>query len=232
MSEGACRDIYDFDRLPESLPVFPLSRVLLLPGILLPLNIFEPRYLAMVDRAMENGRLIGMVQPRPAKTQTDQPCPIYPVGCAGRIVAYEETDDGRYLITLKGIARFAVAEELPLDPGGFRRVQADWQPYRADLAPAADNGVCRQALLDMLRPYLAKMDMDCDQWDSMREVSCDRLVSTLAMICPFTAEEKQMLLEAPDLAARMKILHAFLETALTDSNGAGTDAAPAPHRCH
>lgn len=227
MTDSACRDLYDFDRLPQDLPVFPLSRVILMPGISLPLNIFEPRYLAMVDRAMQGDRLIGMVQPRPDGGG------LYHTGGAGRITAYEETDDGRYLIALKGICRFDILEELPQDAGGFRLVRAGWQAYRADVAATAANDVCRDGLLDMLRPYLAKMDMNCEQWDHMRQVPCDRLVSTLAMICPFGVEEKQMLLEAATLEDRMKILRVFLESALMDTPAGGRDDQPlSPHRCH
>lgn len=229
MSGDQGQELFPFDRLPPVLPVFPLSRVVLLPGISLPLNIFEPRYLAMVDRAMQGDKLIGMIQPR--LDATAKPCALYTTGCAGRIVSYEETDDGRYLIALKGICRFDIAAEEPQDKGGFRLVRADWQKYRDDLRVPDDSHVCRQALLDMLRPYLSKMDMTCDQWDSMQQVSCDKLVSTLTMICPFTAEEKQMLLEAATLKDRMTALRAFLESALMDG-ACGPQDCDMPHRCH
>lgn len=228
MSESQCHDLYDFNRLPDTLPVFPLPRVVLFPGISLPLNIFEPRYLAMVDRAMQGDRLIGMIQPRPLGENGD----LCKTGGAGRITSYEETDDGRYLITLKGICRFDVASELPPDAGGFRLVRPDWRAYRHDVSATGENGVCREALLEMLRPYLAKMDMNCEQWDNMRQVPCDRLVSTLSMICPFGVEEKQMLLEAASLDDRMKILRAFLETALMETPVGGRDDQAMPHRCH
>lgn len=202
----------DIATLPDSLPVFPLSGVVLLRGVALPLNIFEPRYLAMIDHALRHDRLIGLIQPRVSDGGA-----LFTTGGAGRITAYEETDDGRYLIALTGLCRFDVAQELPMADGGFRLIRPDWQRWSDDLASPHDSALCREQLLESLKPYLAKMDMSCDQWDAMRSVPCDKLVSTLAMICPFTPEEKQMLLEAPTLAERMKALRAFLENALTDT---------------
>jgi Lon protease-like protein len=201
--------------LPELLPVFPLPEAVLFPQVTLPLNIFEPRYLAMTDYALAHGRLIGMIQPRPHGAG------LFDVGCAGRIVSFKETGDGRYLITLQGVSRFRVEAEAPLHAGGFRLVRPDWASFSGDLAAEDDDGLCRDALIDSLRPYLAKMDMDCDQWQSMREIPCGRLVATLSMICPFTVEEKQMLLEAADVESRMKVLCAFLESALGDGCCAG-----------
>ena len=222
-------DITKISDLPESLPVFPLSRVVLLPGIQLPLNIFEPRYLAMVDHAMKTDRLIGMIQPKSGAHQGD----LFRTGCAGRISAFEETEDGRYLILLRGVCRFDIDSEEPLDAKGFRRVKPLWTPYAQDLIPAEDSDVCREAMLKTLRPYLAKMDMGCDQWESMRHIGCDRLVSTLTMICPFSADEKQMLLEAPTLPDRMKVLRAFLESAvMEDSQMVANDDMGPPSRCH
>lgn len=201
----------DMAVLPGSLPLFPLSGVVLLPGVQLPLNIFEPRYLAMIDHALRHDRLIGMIQPR-----AEGAAALFRTGCAGRLTAYEETDDGRYLITLTGLCRFDVAEELPPSAQGFRLARPDWQPWAHDVSAAGDSAVCREKLLETLGPYLAKMNMSCDQWEAMRSVPCDRLVATLTMICPFTADEKQMLLEAATLPARMKVLSAFLEDALAE----------------
>lgn len=201
----------DITAMPQSLPIFPLSGVVLLPHVQLPLNIFEPRYLAMVDHALRHDRLIGMIQPR-----EDAGAPLYTTGCAGRLTSYQETGDGRYLITLTGICRFNVTQELVTTPQGFRVVAPDWTPWAHDLQPLHDSEVCREKLLESLKPYLAKMNMSCDQWDAMRSVACDKLVSTLTMICPFTSDEKQMLLEAPTLAERMKALRVFLESALAD----------------
>ena len=210
--------------LPESLPVFPLSGVVLLPRVQLPLNIFEPRYLAMVDHALRHDRMIGMVQPRTAEDST-----LFQTGCVGRLTSYQETDDGRYLITLTGMLRFDIAEELVTTAQGFRLVRPDWSRWHHDVAPVEDTGLCREKLLETLGPYLSKMGMSCDQWDAMRSVSCDKLVSTLTMICPFTADEKQMLLEAPTLPERMKVLRVFLEGALADDACCSNDNGG---RCH
>lgn len=203
-----------YDGLPANIPVFPLSRVMLLPGVQLPLNIFEPRYLAMVNHAMKHDRLIGMIQPREVHS-------LFKTGCAGRIAAFEETEDGRYLITLKGICRFDVAEELAPDASGFRMIKADWSPYATDMQPESRSDMCREAIMQTLKCYLSKNDMLCDQWEAMRKISCEKLVSTLAVICPFEIEEKQALLEARSLGDRMKILQALLENNVCDGNKEG-----------
>lgn len=201
-------DIADF---PNSLPIFPLSGVVLLPRVQLPLNIFEPRYLAMVDHILRHDRLIGIIQPREAGSAA-----LFKTGGAGRLTSYQETGDGRYLITLTGICRFDVAQEPVTTAQGFHIAQPDWRPWQHDLQAPEDNDICREKLLESLKPYLEKMKMSCDQWDAMRNVACDKLVSTLTMICPFTVDEKQMLLEAPTLPDRMKVLRVFLENALND----------------
>ncbi|HYD18248.1 MAG TPA: LON peptidase substrate-binding domain-containing protein [Patescibacteria group bacterium] len=200
------------ENLPEELVIFPLPRVILLPRVQLPLNIFEPRYLAMVNHAMSNGRLIGMIQPKPdaADGANDQ---TFTTGCAGRITSFSETEDGRYLITLKGVCRFDVAQELPLAAGGYRRVKATWQQYHHDLACDTTTDICRDTMMTTLRQYLDKMQMFCDKWETIRNIECEKLISTLSVVCPFSTEEKQALLEAPDLPARAKILHALLEIA-------------------
>lgn len=198
-----------YDSLPQEIAIFPLPRVILLPRIQLPLNIFEPRYLAMVNHALSNGRLIGMIQPRPNANEET----VFKTGCAGRIASFSETEDGRYLITLKGVCRFDVAEELPIAAGGFRRVKADWQPYKADFDTDTVTNVCRDTMMTTLRQYLDKMNMFCDKWEAVRNIECEKLISTLSVVCPFDTEEKQALLEAKDLPARAKILHALLEIA-------------------
>jgi len=198
-----------FEDLPQEIPVFPLPRVILLPRIQLPLNIFEPRYLAMVSQAMTNGRLIGMIQPRPDGDGEQ----VFKTGCAGRIASFSETEDGRYLITLKGVCRFDVAQELPLANGGFRRVKADWQPYRGDFEADRVTDVCRDTMMGTLRKYLDKMNMFCDKWETIRDIECEKLISTLSVVCPFETDEKQALLEAKTLPERAKILQALLEIA-------------------
>lgn len=214
----------DTTALPDSLPIFPLSGVVLLPRVQLPLNIFEPRYVAMIDHALRHDRLIGMVQPRDAESKE-----LFKTGCAGRLTSFEESGDSRYLITLTGLIRFDIAEELVTAPQGYRLVRPNWQAWTHDLQQAEDSAVCREKLLETLKPYLAKMNMSCDQWDAMRSVCCDKLVSTLTMICPFTADEKQMLLEAPTLNDRMRALRIFLESALTDDDCCSNDNNG---RCH
>lgn len=204
-----------YENLPQELAIFPLPRVILLPRVQLPLNIFEPRYLAMVDFALSTSRLIGMVQPKQENNGEE----IFATGCAGRIASYAETEDGRYLITLKGVCRFTVEEELPLSNGGFRRVRAGWQGFRADFSDGGAADICRDAMMATLRRYLDKMNMFCDKWETIRDIDCERLVSTLAVVCPFATEEKQALLEAPGLSERARILQALLEAAAKDDCG-------------
>jgi uncharacterized protein len=197
-----------FEALPRVMPIFPLTGVLLLPQGRLPLNIFEPRYLAMVTDVLQYPRLIGMVQPLEGKGDAGEP-PVYPIGCAGRITAFSETDDGRYLITLAGVARFAITAERPLSRG-YRSVEVDWSRFRGDLAAESTASVDRTRLLSVLKPYLERHAIACD-WKAIAEAPEDRLVTTLAMVCPFAPGEKQALLEAPDLAERSRLLITLIE---------------------
>lgn len=194
---------------PGELPLFPLPRVILLPRVDLPLNIFEPRYLALARQALASpARLIGMIQQRPDGGD-------FGAGCAGRITSFTETDDGRYLITLRGVCRFKIASELPADPAGFRRARADWSPYRADLTPEdAPSGLCRDALMQTLRAYFDRHGLMCDKWETIKDVSCEKLVSTLSVVCPLEPEEKQALLEAPSPADRARLLESILKNSL------------------
>lgn len=209
--------------LPQDIPIFPLPRAIVMPGIALPLNIFEPRYIAMVNHALKTHRLIGMIQPKADGS-------LYKTGCAGRIVAFEETTDGRYLITLKGVCRFDIAHERDLDADGFRSVHADWSPYAHDLkGEEGSQSVCRDAMLATLKNYLIKNDMLCEEWDAMQTIDCNKLVSTLAVVCPFGVEDKQAILQAPDLQARMKALKTCLEKDLLHSN---TDQTGGCTSCH
>jgi hypothetical protein len=198
-----------FSELPRTLPIFPLSGVLLLPGGRLPLNVFEPRYLAMTRAALAGQRLIGMVQPRDAEAPGLQP-EVQKVGCAGRIVSFAETDDGRYLITLAGLCRFAIMGELPLEEG-FRRVVPDWSPYGVDLEPATTS-VDRSRLIGALRAFFADQPVRID-WKAIEETADDRLIVSLAMLCPFEAAEKQILLEASSPSDRARVMIALLESA-------------------
>jgi Lon protease-like protein len=210
--------------LPATLPIFPLDGVLLLPHGHLPLHIFEPRYRAMVDAALGERRLIGMIQPR-----EDYPHPmpddarIFDVGCAGRIVSFAETDDGRFLVTLRGVCRFRVHEDLLLDSGGFRRVRPDFLPFLADFEPDEDAAVDRGRLLEAARHYLQVKSISCD-WQAVEAASLPALITSLAMICPFEAGEKQALLECFTLSERGQLLVSLLDMAVleADAPAAGT----------
>src|SRR5262245_5439138 len=166
--------------LPSIIPIFPLTGVLLLPRGRLPLNIFEPRYLAMTRDALAGERLIGMVQPSDRRVAGDNP-PVYPTGCAGRITSFSETDDRRFLITLTGISRFRVREELPLLEG-YRRVVPDWHEFAGDLRTEDEPGFDRDRLLRGLRAYFQHHQMQAD-WDAITAVPGERLVTSIAMIC-------------------------------------------------
>ena len=204
--------------LPQIIPVFPLDGALLLPHAALPLNIFEPRYLNMIDDALAGERIIGMVQTRPGGTRA-HPL-LSDVGCAGRITSFSETGDGRYLITLTGMARFRVGRELA-GVGPYRQVTPDFTPYEADLAPPGDDdGFDRIVFLAALKAYLDHRGLDIE-WDGAREAPGEALVNSLAMALPFDAAEKQALLEAPDLKTRAEILVAITEIELAKKNTEG-----------
>ena len=197
--------------LPALIPVFPLAGVLLLPKTRLPLNIFEPRYLAMVDAAMDTYRLIGMIQPKNPDEEGETKPDLASVGCAGRIVEYAETDDGRYLITLAGIARFRVSGERTAKTP-YREVAADYALFAADMENEAEVAIPRDRLLAALKPYLTEHAMKTD-WKSIEEAPPSSLVNALAMICPFEPKEKQALLEARSVKDRSEALIALLEMA-------------------
>ena len=195
-----------FEALPPSIPIFPLSGALLLPGGQLPLNIFEPRYLNMVADALASDRTIGMVQP----SSEEEAPEVYRTGCAGRIVSFAETDDNRYLITLQGLIRFDLGDELPL-MNGYRRVVPDYARFRADLTEE-EAEIDRDDLMQALRRYFDATGVSGD-WEAIEKAPNERLVTILAMGCPFDPPEKQALLEAADLAERSRIITAMLEMA-------------------
>ncbi len=192
--------------LPQVIPVFPLPCSILLARGQLPLNIFEPRYLNMVDDAMAGDRMIGLIQPvGPAGLRP----PLTRVGCAGRITSFAETSDGRYLITLTGVCRFAVATEMQVRTP-YRQARVDFLPYEADLrAPDPAEDFDREPFLSALAPYLAGRGMDID-WDTARAAPQEALVNSLAMALPFDPPEKQALLEALTLTEREAALTALL----------------------
>src|SRR5580704_6283913 len=197
--------------LPEILPIFPLTGVLLLPRGQLPLNIFEPRYLARTRDAMEGERLIGMVQPSDPPIREANPA-VYPTGCAGRITSFSETEDGRILITLTGVSRFRIKEELPL-LSGYRRVVADWQDFAAD-RDADEAGFDRSRLTQGLRSFFIQRQVEAN-WEAIDKAPGEHLVTSIAMMCPFAPNEKQALLEAPTLGERALLLTALIEMTAT-----------------
>ncbi|HZW15057.1 MAG TPA: LON peptidase substrate-binding domain-containing protein [Brevundimonas sp.] len=193
--------------LPQVIPVFPLPGAILLPRGQLPLNIFEPRYLNMVDDAMAGDRIIGLIQPQAGPQSLPG---LSPVGCAGRITSFAETSDGRYLITLTGCARFRLSAELPTQTP-YRQIRADFAPFEGDLAapPVDDVGLDRETLLDALRAYLETRGLDID-WDTAETAPPEALVNSLSMALPFDPPEKQALLEARSLTDRSAVLTALL----------------------
>ena len=194
--------------LPQVIPVFPLDGALLLPRGALPLNIFEPRYLNMIDDVMAGDRVIGMVQTRNGE-HLQRPL-LAEVGCAGRITSYAETGDGRYLITLTGICRFRVGTELPAHTP-YRQVRADYAVYEDDLKPAAEAAAeDRAALLEALKTYLERRGLDID-WRTAEDAPVESLVNSLSMALPFETAEKQALLEAETPYHRRAALTALLQ---------------------
>jgi len=206
------------DELPSVLPVFPLTGVLLLPRGQLPLNIFEPRYLAMIDDAMKGNRIVGMIQPDPAAGGTAYTPGLFSIGCAGRITQLAETGDGRYLLTLTGIARFRILEEISaLTP--YRQCRIDFSPFAIDFSPrAGEDLVDREGVLKALRDFAKSNNLQID-WKSIDEAPNEALVNALSMMSPFGPKEKQALLEAQDLKGRADVLVAITEIELARGKG-------------
>lgn len=201
--------------LPDIVPVFPLAGALLLPRGNLPLNIFEPRYLAMVDAALASNRLIGMIQPT---TETGTAPPLETVGCVGRITEWAETGDGRYHITLTGISRFRLLEETTQDTP-YRLCRIATHPFRSDFEPRlGEDSVDRAAILDTLRAFTEARAVEVD-WDDINEAPNEALVNALSMMSPYGPREKQALLEAPDLKTRAELLIAITEIDLAGPDG-------------
>jgi Lon protease-like protein len=203
--------------LPGSVPVFPLSGALLLPSGQLPLNIFEPRYVAMVDAAMAGDRLVGMIQPALDASENSANPPLCNVGCIGRITQFSETGDGRYSVVLSGVTRFQPVEELATGTP-YRQVRISTAGF-SDLSEPrnGEEAVDRSALLRTFRDYLKANDLDAD-WDSVSKASNAGLVTALSMMSPWGPPEKQALLESPDHAARARTLIAITEMALAGAN--------------
>jgi uncharacterized protein len=212
--------------LPDMLPVFPLRGAILLPRATLTLNVFEPRYLALVDHALANGRLMGVVQPGPDTGCEESPegksFPLRDVGCAGRITAFTENEDGRVMVSLAGVARFKAGVDVASDTP-FRMCTVDFGPYAIDFVSGhGEDDVDRPRLIATLRSYLEANNLNAD-WDRINSASNERLVNTLAVLSPYGPEEKQALLEAKDLQARAEALVALAEMELaTRDDGSGT----------
>ena len=203
---------------PGVIPLFPLSGALLLPRGQLPLNVFEPRYVAMVDEALREHRIIGMVQPEPESgRQSGQP-PLLRVGCLGRITQFAETGDGRYILTLTGVARFRLVEELAVTTA-YRQARVRYDEFAADFtARAGEESVDRDRLLQTLRAFAKANELKID-WKGVSEAPNEALVNALSMMCPFGPREKQALLEAVDLKTRAEVLIAITEIELARGGG-------------
>ncbi|SFR01596.1 LON peptidase substrate-binding domain-containing protein [Poseidonocella sedimentorum] len=199
--------------LPDKIPVFPLPGALLLPRARLPLHIFEPRYLAMLDDTLKTPhRLIGMVQPNPLCTGKEKQ--LHAIGCAGRITQFSETEDGRYMVTLAGISRYRITREVEgFTP--YRCCEVSWASFERDLdqTPEKDTDFCRTSFFDLLRRYFDVHDLQTD-WDSMKDAENEMLIDALSMLCPLEPEDKQALLEAPSLSTRRETLVTLIEFAL------------------
>jgi len=210
--------------LPEVIPVFPLPGALLLPRGQMPLNIFEPRYLAMVDDAFRDGhRLIGMIQPDAAHSQDETRPKLFRVGCAGRITQLAESGDGRYILELTGVSRFRVVEEL-IVLTAYRQCKVDFFSFIDDFtARKGEDAVNREALLKVLTDFLKANNLKVD-WEGVESAPNEALVNALAMMSPYGAAEKQALLEAPDLKTRAELLVAVTEIELAKKATGGETA--------
>ena len=207
--------------LPEVIPVFPLPGALLLPRGQMPLNIFEPRYLAMIDDAFRDGRrLIGMIQPDVAHSPNEKTPVLFKVGCAGRITQLAETGDGRYILELTGVSRFKVVEEKTVLTA-YRQCKVDYFPFIDDFtARKGEEAVDREALLEVLTDFLRVNNLKVD-WEGVESAPNEALVNALAMMSPYGPAEKQAMLEAPDLKTRAEILVALTEIELARSQTEG-----------
>ena len=203
-----------FDQLPAALPIFPLTGAVVMPGVGLPLNIFEPRYLNMVADAMSGHRMFGMMQPDPSKSET--PEVVFQTGCAGRITSYHETEDGRIELVLTGVCRFRVVEELD-STRGYRVVVPDWKPFRIDYEVQKDATIYhRDRLLYLLRRFFLSRELETD-WKNIAAVPANQLVNSLTTALPLSNMEKQALLEAVSPQDRIDTLIAALETQMNEA---------------
>lgn len=210
--------------LPQRLAVFPLRGAILLPRAALPLNVFEPRYLAMLDDVIGSTRMLGIIQPGPDQPEEESPAGnstnLKRVGCVGRVTSYQELDDGRLMISLTGLCRFDVVAEEP-GAAPYRTMRVSYTRFAADLKPGTgEDQVDRQGLLRVLKLYLDEKRLNTD-WSAIQRASSEFLVNTLSIISPYGAEEKQALLEASDLKSRAEVLVALAEMELATHGGSG-----------
>ncbi len=214
----------DLAQLPSEFPIFPLGGALLLPRGRLPLNIFEPRYLSLVDDALGAGRLFGMIQPDEHAPAGPNGPALFQVGCLGRLCEFSETGDGRYIITLIGVIRFVVADELP-GRRGYRRVRAQFARFEADLGARTATTLERELLIDELRGFFSRCRFSAN-WDAIGRIPGDMLVPTLGMVCPFDPPEKQALLEAVTPDEQLAVLVALLRMGgIADEGSSGRAAS-------
>jgi Lon protease-like protein len=204
--------------IPDVIPVFPLPRALLLPRAELPLNIFEPRYLQMIEDVIRGERIIGMIQPNEPEESLSKTPPLYQVGCIGRLTNFAESGDGRYQVVLTGITRFRIIEEVSVATP-YRQCKVDYTIFGEDLVQGfGEDEVDREALLKTLANYLAANSIEAD-WSGVTQAPTEALVNGLSLMAPFGVREKQALLEAPDLRARAQLLVAATEITLAAGEG-------------
>ncbi len=212
------RPYTDISDLPGTLPLFPLAGAVLLPRGELPLNIFEPRYIAMLDDAIASDRLVGMIQPLPGGNGGAAAPDLFQIGCAGRLTRFAETGDGRYLITLTGVARFRILDEAT-SGSPYRRFAVSFDSFESDLLPGAgENAVDRDSMVAMLRNFAEYSKLEID-WASIDAAPTETLVNALAMMSPFGANEKQALVEAIDLKTRAETLVALAKLDMAQRDG-------------
>jgi len=206
-----------YDDLPSVISVFPLRNALLLPQGLLPLNIFEERYIRMVKDAMESNRFIGVIQPDEMARANGDVEAILKTGCVGRITQFEETDDNRYLITLKGLIRFEITSEINnILP--YRQANVNWKPFEDDIVEDCDSLIIdRLYFIPLLKKYMELHQLSCD-WDQVEAAPCETLVTTLPMILPFESQDKQMILETKTLDKRYEVLSSLIEISLKSNS--------------
>lgn len=208
-------------QLPERIPIFPLSGAVLMPFGHLPLNVFEPRYINLIDDTLGSGRIFGMIQPR--QNQGD-PVPddaeLFDVGTIGRIIQFNDSGDGRYMITLQGLTRFKMSPTAtPYPDRGYRWVKAEYDRFPNDLNPVEHyEGAGRERILELMQSYFGDKDIDAD-WDAVAEAPYEALVASLAMSCPFAPEEKQALLECPNHQDRARMLISLFEMSNANLGG-------------